>query len=72
MAIAFGANKIEPTATAVLFLKSQCMLYLAKLESCELIGFITSAMVGAKDVERFLIAASRYKPSWVSLSAKVV
>jgi hypothetical protein len=67
MAIAFGANKIEPAATAVLFLKSQCMLYLAELESCELIGLIASAMVCAKYVKRFLIAAPRYKPSWLNL-----
>jgi hypothetical protein len=67
MAIAFGANKIEPTATAVLFLECQCMLNLTKLKSCELIGLIASAMVCAKYVKRFLIATSRYKPSWLNL-----
>jgi hypothetical protein len=67
MAIAFGANKIEPTATAVLFLECQCMLNFTELESCELIDFIASTMVGAKYVKCFLIAAPRYKPSWLNL-----
>jgi hypothetical protein len=67
MAIAFGANKIEPTATAVLFLECQCMLDLTELESGEIIGFIASAMVSAKYVKRFLIAASRYEPSYIEL-----
>jgi hypothetical protein len=63
MAIAFGTNQIEPTTTTVLFLESQCILDFPELESCELIRFIASAMVGAKYFKRFLIAASRHKPS---------
>jgi hypothetical protein len=42
-------------------------LNLTKLKSCELIGLIASAMVCAKYVKRFLIAAPRYKPSWLNL-----
>lgn len=71
MAVAFGANEIKPTATAVFFLKSKCMLYLAELESRELIVLITAAVVGAKDLESFLIAAPRNKPSCINVSGDV-
>ena len=65
MTIAFGANKIEPTPTAVLFLESKGMLDLAKLESGELVVLIAAAMMCAEYVKRFLIAALRYKPPCV-------
>jgi hypothetical protein len=48
MTVTFGANQIEPTSTAMLFLECQCVLYFTKLESGELIGFIASTMMGAK------------------------
>jgi hypothetical protein len=72
MTVAFGANQIEPTSTAMLFLECQCVLYFTKLESGELIGFIASTMMGAKYLKRFLIAAPRNKPSWLMLSAEMV
>lgn len=66
MTIAFGANKIEPTPTAVLFLESKCMLDLAQLESGELIVLIAAAVVCAEYVQRFLVAASGDEPSCVN------
>lgn len=67
MAIAFSAHQIKPTAAAVLFLERKCMLYFAKLESRKLIVLVAAAMVGAQDLERFLIATSRDKPSCIKL-----
>lgn len=65
MTIAFCANKIEPTPTAVFFLESKCMLDLAKLKSGEFVVLITAAMVCAEYVQRFLVAASGDEPSYV-------
>lgn len=64
MTVAFGAYEVEPTATAVFFLESKRMLDLAKLERCKFIVLIAAAMVGAKYVERFLVAATGDKPSY--------
>jgi len=65
MTIAFCANKIEPTPTTVLFLESKCMLDLAKLERGELVVLIAAAVVCAENVERFPVATSGDKPSYV-------
>lgn len=65
MTVAFGANKIEPVSTAVLFLESKCMLDLAKLESGELVVLIAAAMVSAENVQSFLVAASGDETSCV-------
>ena len=65
MAIAFGANEIEPAPTTVLFLKSKCMLDLTKLKSGKLVVLIAAAMMCAEDVKRFLLAASGDKPPYI-------
>lgn len=65
MAVAFGTHQIEPTATAMFFLKRKCVLYLAEFESRKLIVLVAAAVVGAKDLERFLIATPRDKPSCI-------
>lgn len=67
MTIASGANKIEPASAAVLFLECKRMLYLAELESSELVVLISAAMVCAENVKRFLVATSGDKPSCVNL-----
>lgn len=65
MAVTFCANEIKPAPTAMLFLESKCMLDLAKLESGEPVVLIAAAMVGAKNIKRFLVAAPGDKPSCV-------
>lgn len=72
MPIALRADKIEPTATAVLFLKGKSSLYLPKLESCKFVALIAAAMVGTQDIECFLVATFGNKPSCVgSISESV-
>jgi cell division protein FtsL len=65
MAVTLCANKIKPATTAVLFFKSQSMLNLTQFELCKLIVLIAAAVVSAKYLERFLVAASRDEPSCV-------
>jgi hypothetical protein len=65
VAISLGANKVQPTSTAVLFLESKCMLDLAKLEGGEIVVLIAATVVSPQYVQRFLVAAPGDKPSCV-------
>jgi predicted GNAT superfamily acetyltransferase len=66
MPITLGTDKIEPTATAMLFLERKRSLYLLKLESCKFVAFIAATVVSAQDIECFLIATFGNKPSYAS------
>ena len=47
MTVALRAYQIEPATATVLFLESERMLDLTKLESCKLVIFIAAAVMRA-------------------------
>lgn len=63
VAVALRADEIEPTASAVLFLKRERRLNLAQFECGQLVGFVAATMILQKDLVGFGAAAAGDEPA---------